>query len=88
MAAPCSTSHSRVPEEDFLLGPAALLPPSTNNARDLASLQSNREASRSAWDGTQPFPPQRNLHVSNTSAQQRLHFNLEPCCPHVSLAGC
>lgn len=84
----CSTSHSRVPEEEFLLGPASLLPPSSNNARDLAGLQSNRQASRSAWDGAQQSPPQRNLHVSNTAAQRRLHLNLERCCPHVSLDAC
>ena len=84
----CSTSHSRVPEEEFLLGPAALLPPISNNARDLATLQSNREASRSAWDGAQQSSPQRKSPVSNTSAQQRLHLDLEPCCLHVSLDAC
>lgn len=47
----CSTLRLRVGEEAHALGPAALLPPASASARELATMQGNREASRGAWDG-------------------------------------
>ncbi len=47
----CSASRSRIAENEHLLGPAALLPRTSASARDLVGMQSDREATRGAWDG-------------------------------------
>lgn len=47
----CSTSCSRVDEDAYVLGLAALMPSTHVHGREVGPEQGNRGSSRSAWDG-------------------------------------
>ena len=47
----CSASRSRVDDDAYVLGPAALMPSTHVPGRDVGLEQGNRASSRSAWDG-------------------------------------
>jgi len=82
----CSASCSRIAENEHLLGPAALLPRTSASARDLVGMQSNREASRGAWDGIFLLPtPDVLVSESSTHSHTHILISSRSDCPAKAL---